>query len=218
MTRTIETVGVLGGTFDPVHLGHLHVASQVRDRLRLRRVLLVPAAVPPHKDSRDVASAQHRRAMLELALADTEGLELCLLELRRGGVSYTVDTLRSLAAGEPPLRPLFIVGLDALAELSTWREHRALLKTFDLVAVDRPERGETRPVEPEVSARVVVPRSPEHLAALDPGRGGRIFRVAIPEVAIASSEVRERIARGEPLDGLVPPAVARYIREHRLYR
>ncbi len=218
MTLSIETVGVLGGTFDPVHLGHLHVATEVRARLGLRRVLLVPAAVPPHKDSRGVAPAHHRRAMLELALVDREGLELCLLELRRGGVSYTVDTLRALAGGEPPLRPLFIVGLDALAELPTWREHRALLRAFDLVAVDRPEGGGSHPLEPEVAARLVTPRSAEHLAALDPGRGGRVFRVAIPEVAIASSDVRARIAMDEPLDGLVPPAVARYIREHRLYR
>jgi nicotinate-nucleotide adenylyltransferase len=201
-----EPVGVLGGTFDPVHEGHLHAASSVRSAMRLKRVCLLPCAVPPHKPRGLFATDEDRLAMLRLALAGRPGLELCTWEVDRGGTNYTIDTLRALRR-ERGWDPVFIVGMDALADLSSWREPTALLDEFDLVAVDRPGT-------PDVpSAGRVVPWK----GAPDLGRGGRVFRVVIPPRDVSASEIRRRCAVGEPLDDLVPPAVARYIRERNLY-
>ncbi len=220
-----EPVGVLGGSFDPVHLGHLHAASVVRRALGLSRVLLVPCARPPHKPHRDLAPAEHRVAMLRLAVAGIEGLEIGMQELERGGVSYTIDTLRALASGSPPLAPVFALGSDALAELPTWKQWRALATEFDLAAVDRADvglDGLRRRLPPELSRRI-VPVGAERPsratpAPLDPGAGGRIFLVSARPVAVSSSLVRSRAASGGRLDGLVPPEVGRYIERSGLYR
>lgn len=220
-----EPVGVLGGSFDPVHLGHLHAASVVRRALGLRRVLLVPCARPPHKPHRELTPAEHRLAMLRLAVAGIEGMEIGMQELERGGVSYTIDTLRALASGSPPLAPVFALGSDALAELPGWKEWRALATEFDLAAVDRADIGLDalrRRLPPELSRRIVPvgagPPSPATVAPLDPGSGGRIFVVSAPPLAVSSSLVRRRAACAASLDGLVPPEVGRYIERCGLYR
>lgn len=214
-----EPVGLLGGTFDPVHLGHLHVADRVREALGLRRVLLVLSATPPHKVEHPVGSPDHRMEMLRLAVADRPGLETCTLEIDRGGISYTIDTLRQLRERSPEIVPVFIIGMDSLPELPTWREYRSLVAEFDLVVVDRP--GTDLPsvcagLEPYLAERVLKPeRMPA--GSEPPGTGGRILHVTIPEVGISSTAIRRRAAGGRPLDGLVPPSVARYILRHRLY-
>lgn len=217
-----EIVGVLGGTFDPVHLGHLHASDQVARVFSLRRVLLVPCASPPHKDPSEILPATHRLAMLHLAVERREGLEVSTLELDRGGTSYTIDTLRALRAN---FAVVFLLGMDALLELPTWHRHDLLLREFDLVAVDRP-RGSGNGAPPrlgeEMSRRVVpVPcRVGAGVTAAEdpPGKGGRIYHLTIPPLAVSSSEVRARAAASLPLDGLVPFEVARYIQEQGLYR
>ncbi len=226
----IPVVGVLGGTFDPVHLGHIAVARAVRERAGLERVLLMPCATPPHKEAPRLADAEHRRAMLRLAIADHPGLELCTLELDSGEVCYTIDTLHRLRHGPPPVNPVFILGMDSLYELTTWREYRRLIREFDLIAVDRPAEPEEdaneagRPRQPahEVAEAVVELGTGRHgrdqLRAAGVGRGGRIFHLRMPPVPISSSQIRAKVARGERLDGLVPPAVARYILSNKLYR
>lgn len=223
---TTETVGVLGGTFDPVHLGHLHAAEQVRRAFILRRVLLVPCAVPPHKSRPGITASHHRLAMLRLAAAGRAGLEVSSLEIDRGGVSYTLDTLRALRDGAPPLRPLAILGIDALRELRTWHRYEEILAEFDLVAVERPpeDAGPSGTADlPRAMSRIVhVPAGDGTAAALaregEAGEGGRIYRLAIPPVAVSSSRVRALAQAGESIAGLVPPQVARYIQDHGLYR
>ena len=217
--------GVLGGTFDPVHLGHLHAAEQVLAVFRLPRVLLVPSFIPPHKIRPDLTATEHRLAMLSLAVEGHDGLEVCTLEIERGGVSYTVDTLRALARNRPPCRPIFILGIDALYEIGLWHEHEALVDEFDLVAVDRPgERLELSQgsLGGALTRRIVsVPCEPGGgvvRGSSPPGCGGRIFHLPIHPIPVSSSRVRALAAAGETLDGLVPPAVARYIQEHRVYR
>ncbi len=218
-------VGVLGGTFDPVHLGHLHAAEAVLRVFSLARVLLVPCAIPPHKVRPDLAPAPHRLEMLSLAVAGREGLVVSTIELDRGGVSYTIHTLRALREGTPPLAPLLILGMDALMEIESWFEHEALLREFDLVAVDRPDAAEdaARGSLPASVAGRLVRVEPRDGAApppsgSPPGAGGRVYRLAIPPVPVSSSRVRARAAAGDRLDGLVPESVARYIRLQGLYR
>ncbi len=221
-------IGVLGGTFDPVHLGHLHAAERVRRVLSLPSVLLVPCATPPHKSRPDLTPAAHRLAMLRAAASGTEGLEVSDLEIVRGGVSYTFETLRILASGPTPARPLLIVGLDALREIGTWFRHADLLREFGLIAVDRPPDEEgAAPLGPgdlpaDVAARI-VPFAPAAgaggVVVRDAGPPpGRIYLVRIGPLPISSSRVRALAAAGQPLAGLVPDAVARYIQERGLYR
>jgi nicotinate-nucleotide adenylyltransferase len=214
--RRGRVAGVLGGTFDPVHLGHLHAARAVRSAFELERVLLVPSAAPPHKVPGRVASASDRLAMLRIAVADIPGLEVATIEIDRGAPSYTIDTLRALRR-EAGIDPLFIVGSDALLEIRTWREAERILEEFDLVAVDRPgalPEASRAGLDPAAAARrVAVPPFP----APPPGHGGRIFALAIDGLDVSSTEVRRRAAAGQSLLGLVPPAVDRYIHERKLY-
>jgi nicotinate-nucleotide adenylyltransferase len=209
-------VGILGGTFDPVHRGHLALASGVRDALGLSRVLFVPCAIPPHKPNRPVTAAYHRLELLYLASEGFPGLEIDTLEIARGGVSYSIDTLRAIRTSG--LDPVFILGSDALAEISTWRDHRSLLAEFDFVSVGRPQdEGPSLPDAWAEDARRRVSPVPAPPAARL-GAGGRVVRLPLDVPSISSSLVRSRAAAGADLGPLVPPRVARYIQRHRLYR
>jgi nicotinate-nucleotide adenylyltransferase len=204
-TRVVPgSLGVLGGTFDPIHHGHLLIAEEARETLGLERVLLVPAASPPHKPGRPISDARHRLAMLELAIAGNRSFEAGRLELARGGTSYTVDTLLALRTERGPGAddPWLVLSAEALAELPTWREPDRIL---------------------ELSRLAVVPRG--GFAVLDggwvtrhfPGREERVRFLAGPLLPISGSVVRRRAAAGRSVRYLVPEDVARYIAEHRLY-
>ena len=207
-------VGVLGGTFDPVHNGHLGIAERVLERTGLKRLWLLPSAVPPHKQAPRVTPASHRVAMLQLAIEGRPGLEICTMEIDRGEVCYTIDTLRRLRDGAAPVVPVFVMGMDSLVELPTWKDFRRLIREFDLVAVDRPGPGlSAQRLHPEVSEAVQeLPRGEEPRWG-----GGRIYRLRIPPIPISSSGIRDLMARGDSPSGLVPPRVARYIHDNRLY-
>jgi nicotinate-nucleotide adenylyltransferase len=203
-------VGILGGTFDPIHYGHLVVAEQVREALRLDRVLFVPAPRPPHKLDDDLATVADRCAMVRLAIADNRAFELCEIELRRDGPSYTVDTLAELV-GEANRHGIerelwFILSTEALAGLSTWHEPVRLLELARLAVVPRPGS----PL-PDRDARTAVLLDGE--ATQD-----RIDCVQTVPLAHSSSDVRDRIAAGLSIRYLVPPAVESYIQDHGLYR
>ena len=211
--------GVLGGTFDPVHLGHLHIAEQAAAILGLEKVLLMPSARPPHKQSGSVTGNRHRLNMLRLATSSRAGLEVSTLEYDRRGISYTIDTLRSLRAGEPPVDPVFLIGGDALAELHTWKNYRSILAEFDLAVISRPEdpRDGVQP-DPEVHSHLVDYPVQDSVPVPAPGRGGRIFRLDVDPVPISSTAVRQAASLGTPVHGLVPLSVAKYIQDHQLYR
>jgi GTP-binding protein len=216
-------VGVLGGTFDPVHFGHLAMAEAAQRFLGLDRVLLLPSAIPPHKSRPRLTSAQHREAMLRLAVEGRPGMEVSTLELDSGEVCYTIDTLRRLRRGPPPCRPVFVLGTDSLLEIGTWRDHEGLMREFDLAAVDRPgsilQESRARLLEPAAQSLVELDeREPAASAPPDLGSGGRIFHLRMAAHPVSSTEVRRLAAEGRSLDGLVPAAVARYIRSNDLYR
>jgi nicotinate-nucleotide adenylyltransferase len=195
------SIGLLGGTFDPVHLGHLEVAESAREVLGLERVVIVPVSKPPHKPERPVTAARHRLAMLELAIADNPALAVSRIEIDRGGASYTVDTLRELDA-RGIVEPWFILSTEALVELRSWREPDRILELCRLAVVPRPG-----PATPDV----------EWVRRTFPGREHRVRFLPGPLLPISGSVVRRRAAAGRSIRYLVPEAVARYIADHQLY-
>jgi nicotinate-nucleotide adenylyltransferase len=203
-------VGILGGTFDPIHYGHLVIAEEVREALSLDRVLFVPAAVPPHKIGLEITSAEGRAAMVELAIAGNPSFSMCRIELDRDGPSYTTDTLRELAdeaARQRVAREFwFILSAEALAGLRGWDEPDRLLELARLAVVPRP--GAPLPDAPALAAML-----PGGTAA-----AARVDCVGTLSLANSASDIRRRAASGRSIRYLVPPAVEAYIREHRLYR
>ena len=188
-------LGVFGGTFDPVHNGHLVAAVSARHALGLDTVLMVPAREPWQKKDRALAPAEDRFAMLEAAVEGVDGLEVSRLELDRSGPTYTADSLEELSRRQPRPELFLIVGADAARDLATW---------------DRPEAIRT------LAVLVIVSRG----AATDtggPGAGWRTEHVRIPALEISSTDLRRRAAAGEPLEGLMPLGAVRCLRERGLY-
>jgi nicotinate-nucleotide adenylyltransferase len=213
-------IGLLGGTFDPVHCGHLDAALAARDAIGLTQVLFVPAHVPPHRDRAPQASAYHRFAMTALAVLEHEEFLASDLELSRPGPSFSVDTLRLLhAAGWRASQLFFITGVDAFGEIATWRDYPALLDEGHFVVVTRPgHSADALPDRvPALAARFV--RSDDR-AALDrvlAGDSPRIILVEADTTAVSSTEIRRRVQAGDPIHDCVPVPVARHIARHRLY-
>jgi nicotinate-nucleotide adenylyltransferase len=208
-------VGVLGGSFDPVHRGHVTIAVHALQELGLERVLLLPCADPPHKPDRILAERYHRLEMLYLAAEDRSGLQVSTLEIMQSGVRYTIDTLRALREGSAGLTPVFLCGADAIADIGSWRECDALLAEFDFVVFSRPDETGSPRGWPDVVTRRLARHSPRDRTVL--GSGGSVIRLEIPPIAAASSLVRSRRSAGRSIDDLVPTRVARYIQRHRLY-
>jgi len=206
--RQLPPIGILGGTFDPVHHGHLRLALEVRERLGLVEVRLLPSAQTNLRDAAHATAAQ-RLAMLRAALV--EGLALDTREIERGGVSYTIDTLTALRADEPR-RPLcFILGADAWNALPRWHRWQELLDHAHLVVASRPGAELRRHAALE-SAWTDSP------ADLQTRPAGRVIACAIPLLPISSTDIRARIASGRSVAGLVPPGVMALIERDGLYR
>ena len=196
--------GILGGTFDPIHHGHLAIAEAAREEIGLERVLFVPARQPPHRPLAPGASAEDRAAMVSLAIADAPAFQLSRLELDRAGPSYTVDTLTALGAagaGAPDL--WFIMSAEAFAEFPAWHEAERVLALCRLIVL--PREGHPAPDLPA-------------LTTVLPSLAGRVTLLDGPRIRLSASEVRGRAAAGMSVRYLVPDAVAAYIADHRLYR
>ena len=209
----MRAVGLLGGTFDPVHFGHLRAAVEVRDQLGLGEIRLLPAGTPPHRPPPQ-AAPEHRRAMLDLAVAEAPGLVVDDREMHRPGNSYMVDTLADIR-GEMGDVPLFLViGQDAANALDQWHQWRRLFDLAHLVIMRRPDSEASYPAELEeqVSRRQVEP------AAVPGGRvAGRIVSLEITQLDISSTAIRDMLAAGRSPDYLLPAAVITYIRRNGLY-
>ena len=196
-------IGILGGSFNPPHLAHLVCASEAAAQLDLDRVLLTPVAAPPHKDAERDPGPERRLALCRLAVADDERLGVCDLEVRRGGSSYTVDTLRELHERTPEDHLTFIVGGDIALGLPTWREPEAVLRFARLAVAERSGAGRE-----DIAQR---------LAESFPDAPGPLF-FDMPRLDISSSQIRLRVAQGRPIRYLVPRPVAELIARERLYR
>ena len=194
-------IGVLGGTFDPIHMGHLIVAEEARIKLGLAEVLFVPAGQPQLKQNRDITPAVNRVEMVRRGIADNPYFKLNTLEVDRPGSSYTVDTLETLQdqlSSETSL--FFILGRDTLSELPLWKEPRKVVQLCRLV------------VPPRLGSRDL-----RHLEEAIPGLLERVIQLDMPVIGISSSEIRQRIARGLSIRYLVPPEVEEYITEQKIY-
>jgi nicotinate-nucleotide adenylyltransferase len=198
MTRRL---GILGGTFDPIHHAHLFAAQEAAWARHLDCVLVIPARQPPHKQGEPVTAAYHRLAMTRAATTQNSLFEVSTIEMDREGPSYTVDTLRRLS--EPGTELSFIVGMDSLLEISTWHDPPGIFAVAEIVAVGRP--GSVNVDLRELGAEI-------------PASKGRVHLVGMPGLDISSTDIRRRVANGQPIRYLVPDAVAEYIQEHRLYR
>jgi nicotinate-nucleotide adenylyltransferase len=195
-----DRIGVLGGTFDPIHLGHLDMAREAQSALDLNRVILLPARVPPHRSAEPRASAFHRFAMASMAAAEQRGIVASDLELQREGPSYTSSTLERLHAdGLSPSQLYFILGADAFSEIATWHDYPRLLDLSNFVVISRPGFSVTQ------------------LAARIPASATGIFYLIGDTPDVSSTDIRRRIGAGESIDGLVPRSVAAHIERHRLY-
>jgi nicotinate-nucleotide adenylyltransferase len=199
-------LGIFGGSFDPVHYGHLLLAECCREALALDEVWLVPAAQPPHKQDRRLAPGKARLEMLELALADHDQIQPSAVELSRGGVSYTVDTLETIRQQRPEAELFLLLGADSLRDLPTWRQPQRILELALPVAVRR--SGNPEP-DYAVLAGLVPPAHLEHI---------RQLQVEMPLVDLSSTELRRRARLGLSLRFRTPRAVEEYIRAHGLYR
>lgn len=204
-----------GGTFDPVHNGHLAIALAARDALGTT-IWMMPAADPPHRTAPG-ATAEHRAAMLELAIQGQAGLRVDRRELRRDAPSYTIDTLRELREKHGDSAPLaFVIGADSLHGLATWKAPEALLAGAHWVVAERPGSALDEHLPPEV-ARLVGARWTLNAAVLRESPGGKVLRLRQPLQSESATQIRRRIAAGETWHHLLPLAVSRYIVEHGLY-
>ena len=201
-----RSIGVMGGTFDPIHYGHLVIAEEVRASLNLSEVVFIPAGQPPHKTGHHITKTYHRLAMLELALASNPHFRISLMEIERTGPSYTVDTLRTLREQlDTDTALFFIIGWDSLEDLHTWYKASDIL-TFvtRLVAVRRPGYEEDAEYNKVLEQRL-------------PGILQRLLVVQAPQLEISATDLRQRVAEERPIKYQTPEAVETYIKENRLY-
>lgn len=200
-------VGVMGGTFDPIHVGHLAIADAARDRLGLSRVLFLPAGIPPHKPGQVVASISDRVAMVELAIRGRSGMALSRVDVDRPGPSYTAESLVRIGDAERDagrdVDLVLVMSAETLAGLPAWRHPDRVLDAARIAVV--PRGGWPAP-------------DPDWLVDAFGGRADRVITIDGPALTVSSTLIRERIAAGRSIRGLVPPAVARYIADHGLYR
>ena len=196
-------IGILGGTFDPPHNGHLMLADAALHQLRLAQIIFMPATQPPHKLDEPVSPLDARVAMLERALRGKSAFVISMLEAERAGPSYTVDTLRQLHRNLPPRSQIFfIMGMDSLQNFPTWHQPQEIVKLCKLAVLKRPGYyADLDALEEKI-----------------PGVKRAVHFVNAPEINISASDIRARAARGGPIEELVPRAVAEYIFKHHLYQ
>ena len=219
----MSSVGLLGGTFNPIHNGHVAIARQAREVLALDRVVLIPTGDPPHKPHENLAAAKDRFEMVRLAIASDPSLSISDIEVRRSGKSYTIDTIRLLQQEYgPEARLFFLIGLDAFLEFPTWRDPATLLTLCSFVVLSRPGLSFQA-----LSGLPFIPPIPQaSLVELDAGRSLRLdvpvgaqslICLRLPPNSVSASDIRARIAQGVPTANLLPPVVESYILQHHIY-
>jgi nicotinate-nucleotide adenylyltransferase len=196
VTQAFRRIGLLGGTFDPVHNAHVAMARVALDTLTLDQLLWIPAGEPWQKSGL-ITGATDRVAMLELAIADEPRFAIERCEIERAGPSYTLDTVRELRQREPGAQWFLLLGQDQFSNLHTWHHWQELLSLVTLAVAARPDAAQVADAQVQRLAYQVLP---------------------LPVMNVSASAIRERVSRGDPIDDLVPPAVARYIGQHDLYR
>jgi len=195
-------LGVLGGTFDPVHVGHLILAEAAREELALERVLFVPAGQPWRKAERQITASEHRVAMVRLAVEDNPAFEVCTVEVQAPGPSYTVETLERIREENGDAELFFVVGQDSFRDMPNWKEPAKIAELAMIAVTGRPGYGKGAKDSPSLPAL--------HAES-------RVTRFHMPEVGFSATAIRERAGRGKSIKYLVTPAVEAYIRKNKLY-
>ncbi len=199
----MNRLGIMGGTFDPIHYGHLVAAEMARSKFNLSKVLFIPSGTPPHKDRSDISAASLRYEMIERAIQDNPSFDISAIELERKGPSYTVDTLRVLRDLWPEHDLYFITGSDVLREIFSWREVEEILLMTEFIGAARPGFD---------ASDFLLKVQQEH-----PETQGKIHYLEVPALAISSTDIRTRVKDGQPIRYLLPEPVRLFIQEHGLY-
>lgn len=213
----MQKIGLFGGTFDPVHNGHLAVGKAALSQLHLDQLIYIPAPSPPHKLEVDITSFYHRLAMLELAVGDKKGFSVSPIEAERHGPSYTIDTLSIIRQRfEGDVTFFYVIGLDAFAEICTWKQYQQLLCEVCFVVIDRPSHD-------NATCEQIVLTELQGYTSTGQGswfheNGSTIYRLAMEPVDVSSTVVRMLLQEGKSVEGLVPERIIGYVQENRLYR
>lgn len=214
-----KKIGLFGGTFDPIHRGHVKAAEDVQRSFSFDRILFIPSYIPPHKEYEDVASAEHRLKMVELALSSHDRFFPSSIEIDARGKSYSIVTLNRIREMFSQTEAFFLLGIDAFLDIETWKDYEDVLEQCSFVVMSRPgfrledakkvlpDRYNQRIVEVSGTLREESERKSVH----------RIYLLSITPLDISSSEVRDRVGKGQSIEGMVPESVANYIKEKRLY-
>lgn len=214
-----ERIGLFGGTFNPIHSGHLKAAACVREKFDLKKVLFVPSFIPPHKTTSEIAAPEHRLKMVELALTFYPWLEPSSVEIEARGKSYSILTLEKIKKLYPEARIFFILGIDAFLEIDTWKDYGELLEQCIFLVISRPGyrlQQALNVLGGQYRERMF--RIPGSMKVIERELGiHKIFLLSVKTPDIASSEIRKKIKKGESLRGLVPESVENYIKENKLY-
>ncbi len=200
----MQRIGIMGGTFDPIHHGHLVAAEEARYQFGLAKVVFIPAGHPPHKVSRKISAASHRLAMTQLAIQSNPFFSISAIEIERPGLSYTIDTVREMKKIYPLADLFFITGADAVLEILSWKHFDELLAQCCFIAAKRPgyRLGKLKTKLPGIGEEQLK----------------RIIIMEVPALAISSTDIRERVQTGRPIKYLLPEAVEKYIVEQGLYQ
>ena len=210
--------GILGGTFNPIHLAHLRIAEEVQQACELDRVLFIPAAEPPHKDVAGEISFNHRLAMVEAAIRDYPDFQASDLEIRRSGKSFSVDTLDILRRQDQQGERYFIIGLDSYRDIASWKDYAQLFSLSHLVVTTRPGVLVSDPLEPLAVAIRDDFCYDKCTGEIQHKSGNRLIFLKETNLDISSTQIREMLANGQSVRHLVPPVVVDYIEEHGLYQ
>lgn len=197
-------IGIMGGTFDPIHMAHLLLAENARVQFHLEQILFMPSATPPHKDHRLVSPMEHRKAMVQIAIESNPNFVYSDLELRRAGITYTSDTLEALHEEYPDTEFYFIMGADSLFAVDAWHQPEKIFQRAAILAGNRSE--------------VPLENIYRQIEYLEERFDGKIGLIEMPDIAISSSEIRKRCANGASVRYYVPEAVHQYLENHQLYR
>ena len=214
----MRVIGVMGGTFDPIHFGHLRMAQELSDALQLDEVRFIPAATPPHRNQ-PASSAQHRAEMVKLAIADNPQFKLDTSELERNGASYTIDTLTSLREGTGPKASLYLLlGSDAFLGLPSWHRWQEILKLCHIVVAHRPHSAPDKHNMPEPLQDVFAKQQAQNVSELAQQPSGKIWLQHITALDISATHIREQFKSSASTRYLMPDSVIKYIEQQQLYR
>lgn len=210
-----ESIAIYGGTFDPVHIGHLRSAIDVRSKLKVGRLFVVPSSTPPHRQ-RPSVTPEVRLEMLRLSVADLAGIEVDDREINRSGMSYSIDTLAEFRSEYPTWRIYFILGADAFSLLHTWHRWQELTNFAHLVVLERPGSSSPQPTDPVLEW--LSDKEISAVSAFGAETNGRVLRLKLVQWQVSATDIRERCRTGQSIDLLVPKAVQSFIDEHKLYQ